>query len=82
MAGTEERRTLSKEWRGTNYRRAFRQRWRGRNDKVNDGYITCGARIQNTPPLQALAGVLVVAPYGANSRLEALCSRAIAQVGQ
>ena len=39
-------------------------------------------RIQNTPTLQALAGVRVLASLPGNSRLEALCTRAITQVGQ
>ena len=81
MAGTEERSTLSQEWRGTNISRAICQGWRGLNDDLKDGYTTCGARIQNTPPLQALVGVCVVASLLGHSRLEVLCSRANTQVG-
>ena len=56
--------------------------WRGLNNDDKDGKTTCGARIQNTPPLQALVGVRVVASLLGQSRMEALCSRADTQVGQ
>ena len=82
MRGTEERRTLGQEWRGTNIRRAMCRGWRGLNNDVKDGKTTCGARIQNTPPLQAPVGVRVVASVLSQSRIEALCSRANRQVGQ
>ena len=39
-------------------------------------------RTQNTPPSQALVGVLVVASLLGHSHLETLCSRAHTQVGQ
>ena len=39
-------------------------------------------RTQNTPLLQAILGVRVVASLLGHSRLETLCSRAIAQKGQ
>ena len=39
-------------------------------------------RTQNTPPLQALVGIRVVASLPGHSRLDTLCSRANAQVGQ
>ena len=41
-----------------------------------------GYRTQNTPPLQALVGVRVVASLLGHSRLDTLCSRANTQVGQ
>ena len=82
MAGTDERGTLSQEWRGTNDRKGIRQRWRGLNDNAKHGKTKCGARIQNTPPLQALAGIRVLASLLGHSCLEALCSPAITQVGQ
>ena len=37
---------------------------------------------RNSPPLQALAGVRVVASLLGHSRLDKLCSRANTQVGQ
>ena len=82
MEGTEGRRTLGQEWRGTNIRRAICRGWRGLNNDVKDGNTTCGARIQNTPPLQALVGLRVVSSLLVHSRIEALCSRAKTQVGQ
>ena len=82
MGGTEERRTLSQERQGTNIRRAICRGWRGLNNGVNEGKTTCKARRQNTPPLQALVGVRVVASLLGHSRIEALCSRANTQVGQ
>ena len=48
--------------------------WQGLN---KDSWTACGALIQNTSPLQALAGVRVVASLLGRSRLEALRSRAI-----
>ena len=39
-------------------------------------------RTQNTPALQAIVGVRVVASLQGHSRLEMLCSRANTQVGQ
>ena len=82
MRGTEERRTLGQEWRGTNIRRGICRGWRGLNKDIKDGKTTCGARIQITPPLQALVGVRVVASLLGHSRIDALCSRANTQVGQ
>ena len=79
MGGTEERRTLG---RGTNIRRAICRGWRGLNHDVKDGKTTSGACIPITPPLQALVGVRVVASLLGHSRIEALCSPAITQVGQ
>ena len=69
MGGTEERRTLGQEWRGTNIRRAICRGWRGLNNDVKNGKTTWGAHIQNTPPLQALVGVRVVAPLLGHSRI-------------
>ena len=59
-----------------------KQGWRELKDNDKDGWTTCSARKQNTPPLQALEGVRVVASLLGHSRLGALCSRAIKQVGQ
>ena len=72
---------LSLEWRGTNSRRAYHQGWRGLRDNVKDGKTTCAARIQNTPPLQALPGLRVVVSVLGNSRLKALCSGVITHLG-
>ena len=55
---------------------------RGLKDDVKDGKTTGGASIRNTHPIQALVGVRVVASLLGHSRIETLCSRAKAQVGQ
>ena len=55
---------------------------RGLKEDSKDGKTTCGASIQNTPPLQALVGVRVVESLLGQSRLETLCSGANTQVGQ
>ena len=55
---------------------------RGLKDNVKDSKTTCGASIQNTPPLKALIGVRVVASLLGHSSLEMLCSLANTQVGQ
>ena len=55
---------------------------RGLKDDVNDGKTTCGASVQNTPPVQALVGLRVVVSLLGHSRKEAVCSRANTQVGQ
>ena len=64
------------------HQKAICRGWRGLNNDVKDGKTTCGAGIHNTPPLQALVGVGVVASLLGHSRIEALCSRANTQVGQ
>ena len=51
-------------------------------DDVKDGKTTSGASLQNTPPLQTLVGVRVVASLLGHSRIETLCSRASTHVGQ
>ena len=48
---------------------------RGLKDDIKDSKTTCGASIQNTPPLQALMWVRVVASLLGHSPKEALCSR-------
>ena len=55
---------------------------RGLKDDVKDVKTRCGASIQNTPPLQALVGVRVVAFLLRHSSLETPCSRVHTQVGQ
>ena len=82
MGGREERRTLGQEWGGTNIRRAICRGWRGLNNDVKEGKTTCAAHIQNTPPLQVLVRVRVVASLVGHSRIGALCSRVNTHAGQ
>ena len=83
MGGTGERRTLSHEWRGTNIGRAIcHTRFRGTTSRTARPREVQAYRTQNTPPLQALVGVRVVASLLCHSRLDKLCSQAKTQLGE
>ena len=58
------------------------QGWQGLSGYIKGGRTACSARIPITPPLQALAGLRVVASLLGLSPFEALSSHAITKVGQ